>query len=75
MSDLYYSEMQDAQSKTHTVHLKTTSEDHIMPMREIITKMNTLYGIKPDRRTICSAASLLIDLGYDISVFEDNGVG
>lgn len=49
--------------------------DNIMQMKDIIKKMNTLYGINPDRRTIYSAVSLLIDLGYDISTFEENKVG
>lgn len=52
-----------------------SDEEHILPMREILSKMNLIYGIKPDRRTIYSAAALLIDLGYDISVYEENGVG
>lgn len=52
-----------------------SDEQHILPMREIISKMNTIYGLSPDRRTIYSAAALLIDLGYDISLYEENGVG
>jgi len=49
--------------------------EHILPMREIIAKMQVVYGIKPDRRTIYAAAALLIGLGYDLSVYEENGVG
>lgn len=49
--------------------------EHILPMREIITKMQSLYGIKIDRRTVYGAVALLIELGYDISIYEDNGVG
>ncbi len=49
--------------------------EHILPMREIIAKMQVIYGIKPDRRTIYAAAALLIGLGYDLSVYEENGVG
>lgn len=49
--------------------------EHILSMREIIQKMNTIYDLKPDRRTVYSAISLLIDLGYDISAYEDNGIG
>lgn len=44
-------------------------------MREIIEKMNSAYGISPDRRTIYSSVDVLIDLGYDISTYDDNGVG
>ena len=49
--------------------------EHILPMREIIAKMQSLYGIKIDRRTIYGAVALLIELGYDVSLYEDNGVG
>ena len=49
--------------------------EHILPMREIIAKMQSLYGIKIDRRTVYGAIALLIELGYDISLYEDNGVG
>lgn len=49
--------------------------EHILPMREIIAKMQFLYGIKIDRRTVYGAVALLIGLGYDISIYEDNGVG
>ena len=49
--------------------------EHILPMREIIAKMQSLYGIKIDRRTVYGAVALLIELGYDISIYEDNGVG
>ena len=52
-----------------------SDEEHILPMREIISRMNTRYGLSPDRRTVYSAAALLIDLGYDISLYEENGVG
>ena len=49
--------------------------EHILPMREIIAKMQSLYGIKIDRRTVYGAVVLLIELGYDVSLYEDNGVG
>ena len=49
--------------------------EHILPMREIIGKMQSLYGIKIDRRTVYGAVALLIEIGYDISIYEDNGVG
>ena len=49
--------------------------EHILPMREIVAKMQSLYGIKIDRRTVYGAVALLIELGYDISLYEDNGVG
>lgn len=49
--------------------------EHILPMREILAKMQSLYGIKIDRRTVYGAVALLIELGYDISIYEDNGAG
>ena len=52
-----------------------SDEEHILAMRDLIQKMNSLYDLKPDRRTVYSAISLLIDLGYDISMYEDNGIG
>lgn len=52
-----------------------SDEQHVLPMRDIIQKMNNLYDINPDRRTVYSAVSLLINLGYDVSTYEENGVG
>lgn len=52
-----------------------SDQDNILMMSEIISKMNNIYGIKPDRRTVYSAIGLLNELGYDISDYEDNGVG
>ncbi len=49
--------------------------EHILPMRDLLAKIKSAYGIKPDRRTIYSAISLLSQLGYDISTFEENRVG
>lgn len=52
-----------------------SDEEHILPMREIVSKMNLTYGINPDRRTVYSAISLLTELGHDISTYEENGIG
>ncbi|MDP4133362.1 MAG: WYL domain-containing protein [Bacillota bacterium] len=49
--------------------------EHILPMRDVLSKMNTIYYLKLDRRTVYSAVALLIDLGYDVSVYEENGIG
>lgn len=49
--------------------------ENILRMSDILSKMNTIYGICPDRRTVYSAISLLGELGYDISSYEENGVG
>lgn len=50
-----------------------SDENHIMPMREIISKLNSVYDIKIDRRTVYSTISLLLLLDYDISTYEENG--
>lgn len=52
-----------------------SDEDNILQMKDIISKMNIIYDINPDRRTIYSAMALLIELGYDISLYEENGIG
>lgn len=52
-----------------------SDENHILSMQEIRQKMQLLYHIQPDRRTIYSSIALLVDLGYDISTFEDNKIG
>lgn len=52
-----------------------SDEDHIMQMKDIIERMNKDYGLNPDRRTIYGALALLLDMGYDISVYEENGKG
>ena len=52
-----------------------SDEDHIMQMKDILEKLTLEYGLGPDRRTVYSAMALLIDLGYDISLYEENGKG
>lgn len=49
--------------------------ENILKMKDILFKMNIIYGLKPDRRTVYSALSLLCELGYDISTYEENGTG
>ena len=52
-----------------------SDSDNILGMKDILSKMQMIYGIKPDRRTIYSAIGILMDLGYDISTYEENGAG
>lgn len=52
-----------------------SDENHILSMGEIISKLNGRYGLKPDRRTIYSAMETLIEIGYDVSLYKDNGKG
>ncbi len=49
--------------------------NHILPMGEIIRKAKNIYGLSPDRRTIYSALDTLVELGYDISFYKENGKG
>ena len=52
-----------------------SDENHILTMSDIINKIDQLYGMKPDRRTIYSAFETLVELGYDISFYKENGKG
>lgn len=52
-----------------------SDEENIMTMKDIITKMGQLYGLKPDRRTIYSAIGILGDIGYDVSMYDENKIG
>ena len=52
-----------------------SDENHILSMGDIISKINGRYGLKPDRRTIYSAMETLIEVGYDVSLYKDNGKG
>lgn len=52
-----------------------SDENHILSMGDIISHIELCYGLKPDRRTIYSAFETLSELGYDISMYRDNGKG
>ena len=52
-----------------------SDEEHQLTMKEILSKMESNYGLRPDRRTIYSAVATLMDLDYDVSTYEDNGKG
>ncbi|MDP4132734.1 MAG: WYL domain-containing protein, partial [Bacillota bacterium] len=47
-----------------------SDEEHILQMKDIISKMNNIYGMSVDRRTVYGAVEALNFLGYDISTFE-----
>ena len=49
--------------------------NHILSMSEIIGKIKNIYGLMPDRRTVYSALDTLVELGYDISFYKENGKG
>ena len=52
-----------------------SDENHILSMGEITAKIKAMYGLTPDRRTIYSSLKTLIELGYDVSLYKDNGKG
>ena len=49
--------------------------DNILKMSDITAKMKAVYGITIDRRTVYGSIDLLLQLGYDISTYEENGKG
>lgn len=54
---------------------ENTDKDHPLTTREILALMETEYGLTLERRTIYANIDLLRQAGYDISSYEDNGVG
>ena len=52
-----------------------SDEDHILSAKDISVKLESLYGLPLDRRTIYSIIETLLELGYDISTYEENGKG
>ncbi len=54
---------------------KETNEQHMLTANEIISKLNSRYDIKADRRVIYEDVEALISFGYDISKYEENGRG
>lgn len=52
-----------------------SDENHILKMKDLTSKLKLEYDIKPDRRTVYGAINTLIDMGYDISTYEENGIG
>ena len=54
---------------------KYSDEEHILSMSDITGYFMQDYGMKIDRRAVYGAADTLIELGYDISVYKENGKG
>lgn len=54
---------------------KYSDEDHILSQKEINDHMSNTYNITLDRRSFYRNIDMLLDLGYDISTFKDNGKG
>ena len=56
--------------------LKTyTDENHILSTGQLIDKMNLIYGISMERRTLYANIELLKKHGFKISDWHDNGSG
>jgi predicted DNA-binding transcriptional regulator YafY len=49
--------------------------DHPLTQAEIIKKLSADYGIEASRNAIGRNISLLCEMGYDISTYEENGKG
>ncbi len=52
-----------------------TDSEHTLKMSEIISKMESLYGLKIERRTVYSCINVLSEMGYDVLTPEDTGDG
>lgn len=51
-----------------------SDEEHILKMSELIAKMDKIYGLSIERKTVYSAIAMLIDdFKYDISIPDENG--
>ena len=54
---------------------KYTDENHILSANEIIGILKKEYGLELERRTLYSNLELLVQFGYSISFWEENGKG
>lgn len=52
-----------------------SDDEHILSMKDILKKLEELYDIKTERRAVYRYINTLLYLGYDISVYDDNGKG
>jgi len=52
-----------------------SDEDHIMTSAEIRNLIEENYDLHMERRTLYSSINVLQSLGYEISDFQDNGIG
>lgn len=52
-----------------------TDADNILTRKQIEEKLQSDYGLKIDRRTMMSSLLTLEDMGFDISVYNDNKKG
>jgi len=52
---------------------KYSDSDHTLNASDIAKKMNLLYGVRIDRRTVYRNIGQLIEFGYDIATPEEDG--
>ena len=58
-----------------TILKESSDENHIITQPQLLSMLENFYNVKIDRRTLYRNIDSLIDFGYDISKFEDNGKG
>jgi len=71
--------VEEGVSKLKTLYIlevlnKETDEDNVMSVGSLIQRLKT-FGIDTERRSVIKDIKLLIQYGYDISLFEENGKG
>ena len=52
-----------------------TDDEHPMTIAQFIQKLDALYGLKAERKAVSRNLALLVELGYDISPYDENGRG
>ena len=57
------------------VLIRHTDENHILTTSQIIEKMEQIYSVTLERRTLYANIELLKKYGFEISDWHDNGVG
>ncbi|MGI6161412.1 MAG: helix-turn-helix transcriptional regulator [Christensenellales bacterium] len=54
---------------------KYTDHDHPISMRDLIARLSREYSIEAERKSVARNLSLLMEMGYDISTYDENGKG
>ena len=54
---------------------KHTDEEHILSTKEIMSLLESEYGLTIERRTLYANVDMLKDFGYKISTWQENGYG
>lgn len=52
-----------------------SDENHILSQPDLLNKLETNYNLILDRRTLYRNVDMLLDFGYDISTYSENGKG